>query len=136
MSINKNNSKESSNHCKKEIEEKKFAKTVNLNKDEAIYLWNSLEEILTKSLLDVAKRQPENPIHSLAHSLIYYKYHKKSKDTPNLAEGLVPRREAVFKTIKTPQVEQQKTTSVDEDQEILAFTTNIAQQIIFSLLEQ
>ncbi|CAH2046068.1 unnamed protein product, partial [Iphiclides podalirius] len=45
-----------------------------LDKDTALYLWDSFGHILPEVLYEVASEQPKNPIHCLAHKLLRYKY--------------------------------------------------------------
>ncbi|XP_047994366.1 uncharacterized protein LOC125232653 [Leguminivora glycinivorella] len=47
-----------------------------LNSEVAKYLWDSLGCILPDVLLDVCQKQPKNPIHYMAHSLLKHKYNK------------------------------------------------------------
>lgn len=44
-----------------------------LDTDTVDYLWNNFGHILPDALHDVAKAQPNNPIHYLAHKLLYHK---------------------------------------------------------------
>ncbi|CAF4797376.1 unnamed protein product [Pieris macdunnoughi] len=110
------------------------------------YLWNNFGHILPDALHDVAKAQPKNPIHFLAHKLLYHKYRRtiteieKEKQKANEYRELIFRKRKekareLAKNWREKQVKPSKPEASDASEEWFAYDTYVAQQEFIKSLE-
>ncbi|CAK1553328.1 unnamed protein product [Leptosia nina] len=110
------------------------------------YLWNNFGHILPDALHDVAKAQPKNPIHYLAHKILYHKYRRTSAEVEKEKQNAHEYREGIFrkrkgramklsKSWKEKQVKPRKPEESDASLEWFAYSSHVAKQEFIRALE-
>ncbi|KAG6442549.1 uncharacterized protein LOC115453116 isoform X2 [Manduca sexta] len=109
-----------------------------LSSDVVKYLWDSFGGLLPDALHDVAMAKPNNPIHILAHKLLWHKYGRTTNEVKKKSEKARAYRENIFKERrekaaaqsrlwKSKQVKRRKPEESDDAQDLAVYSAQVAQ---------
>ncbi|XP_045776838.1 uncharacterized protein LOC123875195 [Maniola jurtina] len=103
------------------------------------FLWDTFGHILPDVLHDVAEARPKNPIHTLAHKLLTYKYKRTNAETElkkqeadmyrsKIYQDRLEKASASYKAWKKKQTRHRKPDEIDDSEEKSAFNAHVAKQ--------